>query len=138
MLDLIDMKNFTASIGIQWTPPGAPDNTGNSTLSVQGTENAQSVGELDVPSSTTVGTELAVPFGTVDAAKLLVIKNSLSAEVGVKLNGSLTANFTLGPGQIMAIAGPTAGTGTPLTSASVTTTAAPTATEQVQYWVMGD
>lgn len=138
MSDLVEMGNFSTSQGIQWTPPGAAANSGNSTLTTQGTENAQSVGKLDIPTGTVIGTVFPVPFGTVGAAKVCVVQNLMSSEVGIRLNGHVTNDFTLGPGQRFSIDGPTAGSTTPLTSVDIVTTAAPTATEQVNFWVLGD
>jgi len=138
MNDLIEMGNFSTSQGIQWTPPGASANSGNSTLTTQGTENAQSVGKLDIPPGTTISTVFPIPFGTVDAAKVCVVQNQMSSEVGVRLNGHVTDDFTLGPGQRFCIDGATAGSTTPLTSVDIVTTVDPATTEQINYWVFGD
>lgn len=138
MSDLIEMGNFSTSQGIQWTPPGAAANSGNSTLTTQGTENAQSVGKLDIPPGTAVSTVVPIPFGQVDAAKVCVVQNLMSSEVGVRLNGSIADNFTLGPGQRFSIDGPTAGSTTPLISVDVVTTVDPAVTEFINYWVFGD
>lgn len=135
--DLIEMANFTTSQGIQWTPPGAAANSGNSTLSTQGTENAQSVGKIDVVPATPIGA-IPVPFGMVGAAKLCVIQNLMSTEIGIRLNGHLTNDFTLGPGQRFSVDGPVAGSTTPLTSVEVVTTAAPATTEFINWWIFGD
>lgn len=132
------MGNFTTSLGIQWTPPAAADNSGNSTLSTAGTEQAQSVGTIDVPNGTVVGSVLPIPFGSVGAAKVCVVENKMSTEVGVRLNGSLSDEFTLGPGQRFAVSGPVAGSTLPLTQVELTTTADPTQTEKINYWIFGD
>ena len=132
------MGNFTTSTGIQWTPPSAASNSGNSVLATAGTEDAQSVGKIDVPPGTTAATVFAIPFGSVDAAKVCVVQNLMSTEVGVRLNGAVADDFTLGPGQKFSVDGPVAGTTTPITSVDVVTTADPAATEFVQYWVFGD
>jgi len=132
------MSNFSTSQGIQWTPPGAATNSGNSTLTTQGTENAQSVGTLDIPNGTTIATVFPVPFGTVEAAKLCVVQNLMSSEIGVRLNGHGTDDFTLGPGQRFSLDGATAGATTPLISVDIVTTADPASTEQVNFWILGD
>lgn len=132
------MGDFTTSQGVQWTPPGAAANSGNSTLTTSGTENAQSVGSLDIPSGTASGTEFPIPFGSVGAAKVCIIENKMTTEVGLRLNGAGADIITLGPGQRFSVEGSVAGSGTPLTSASIVTTADPTSTEKVNFWVLGD
>lgn len=132
------MGNFTTSQGIQWTPPSAAVNSGNSTLSTSGTENAQSVGRIDIPPATVTMTVFPIPFGSVGAAKVCVIQNLMSTEIGLRINGSVTDNLTLGPGQRFSVDGPVAGATTPLISVDIVTTADPANTEFVNFWVLGD
>jgi len=132
------MGSFSASFGILWTPPAAAVNSGNSTVSAQGTENSQSVGKVDVPSGTIIGTTFDIPFQGVSGAKLFTIQNMMSSDIGVRLNGAATDNFRLAPGQMLAMAGPAVAASNPLSSVTVVTTASPAQTELIYYWVMGD
>ena len=131
-------KAFTLSETVQWTPPGTPDNSGMTTLTSTGTENAQSVGKHDVLASIAPNTVLSIPFGQVDAAKVAIIQNNMSAEIGVRLNGAVANDFTLGPGQKFEISGSTPGSTTPLTQLDVEILTAPTATEYILWWILGD
>lgn len=123
---------------VQYTPPGAAASSGLATLATSGTENAQSVGKLDILSSITPATVLPIPFGAVDAAKVCIVQNLMSTEIGVRLNGTASNDFTLGPGQKFQIDGAIAGTTVPLISVDVEIITAPAATEFVNFWVMGD
>lgn len=132
------MGSTSISVGIQWTPPGSAANSGNSTLTSVGTENSQSVGKIDIPAATVAPATYVVPFGSVSAAKTVIIQNLMSTEIGVRLNGAVADNFTLGAGQTFIISGPVAGTTVPITAASVLTTDAPTEVEYVNFWIFGD
>lgn len=125
---------------LQWTPPSAAVNSGQSAFTHQAAYNAQNVGAIDVPASTPPSTVFDIPFGSVGKAKCLVVKNLMTTDVDVKLNGSGTVNFTLPPGGKFSYecpVDPTTGT-YPLIEASITTLATPTNLESVQYWVFGD
>ncbi len=130
--------NFTATLNLQYTPPGAPANSGVAALAVGGTYNAGQAGTIDVPTTAAVGDSFSIPFGSVQAAKLLVFRNSLSSEIAVKLNGSGSANFNIPPGGELAYAVPTAPGANPMASASFTITAVGLVVERVQYWCFGD
>jgi hypothetical protein len=134
-------SQFTVTLGVQFTPPSAPANSGVSTFGAQGNYNAQNVGAIDVPTTVVPPTDFAIPFGSVSAASMALVKNLTSNAIGLKLNGSLTVNYDLAPGAIWMMAGATASTGvgsTPLTAISATVTVAPTIVEAVQYMVFGD
>ena len=130
--------NFTAALNLQYTPPGSPANSGVASLPVQGTYNAGQSGTIDVPTTATIGDIYPIPFGSVQAGKLVDIRNNLSAEVSVKLNGSGSVNFNIPPGGEFAYLAPTAPTASPLASASVILTAIPLVTERFSYFVFGD
>lgn len=131
-------KAFTTSTTVQWTPPGTPDNSGLATLAVSGNENAQSVGKHDILASITPATVLAIPFGQVGAAKVAIVQNLMSVEIGLRINGAVANDITLGPGQIFQLTGSTPGSTTPLTALDVEIISAPSATEFVLYWIFGD
>jgi len=129
---------FTVNMTLQWTPPSAAANSGLATLASTGTENAQSVGRLDIPNGTVVGTVFGVPFGTVGEAKVCIVLNQMTSPIGIRLNGALADDFELGPGQTFALFGGVPGTATPLTQVDIVTTADPATTQYVNHWVMGD
>lgn len=129
---------FSVNMTLQYTPPSAAANSGLATLAFTGTENAQSVGRLDVPNGTIIGTVLPIPFGAVGSAKVCVVQNLMSTAVGVRLNGAVADEFELGPGQAFALIGGVPGSTLPLTQVDVVTTADPAATEFINFWVMGD
>jgi hypothetical protein len=62
----------------------------------------------------------------------------MSSDVGIRLNGSVTDNFRLAPGQSLVLSGPSAASTNPLSSASIATTASPGQTELLLYWLLGD
>jgi hypothetical protein len=79
-----------------------------------------------------------IPFGSVSAASMALVKNATSNPIGLKFNGSLTVNYDLAPGAVWVMAGATASSGVPLTSISATVTAAPTIVENIVYFLFGD
>ena len=129
---------FSVTLTVQYTPPSAAVNSGLASVAITGTENAQSVGRLDVPAGTSIDTVIPVPFGAVDEAKVCIVQNLMSSAVGIRLNGAIADDFELGPGQTFALLGAVVGLVTPLTSLDIVTTVDPTVTEFCNYWVMGD
>lgn len=130
--------NFTATLNLQYTPPGAPVNSGVAALSAAGTYQAGQAGTVDVPTGGTIGDTFDIPFGSVAKAKMLVVKNGLSSEVGVRLNGAGANNFNVPPGGVFAYVVPTAPLAVPLDSAELVITAVPSAIERVLFWCFGD
>ena len=130
--------NFSAQLNLQYTPPGSTVNSGVASLAAAGTYNAGQSGTIDVPTTAQVGDAFPVPFGSVSAGKLVVIRNNLSAELSVKLNGSSTVNFNIPPGGEFVYVAPTAPGANPMISASLILTAVPTVVERVLFFVFGD
>lgn len=131
----------TVGLTVQWTPPAAAVSSGNSSFSTQLQYQAQNVGNIDVPTTAAPATVFAIPMGSVDQAKCIIIRNALSADVGVRLNGAVADNFRLASGAEWALVSPTAPTGAPLglvTSVSIVTTATPLSIEQVFFFIFGD
>lgn len=126
------------TLGLQWTPPFAALNSGNSSFNLSAQYNAQNVGQIDVPGATPAATVFPIPFGTVSSAKVLVVKNMMSTDVGIRFNGAVADNFQVAAGACVAVFAPAAPVANPLTSISVVTTAVPGATEQLSFWVYGD
>ena len=133
-------STISVQTSIQWTPPSAPTNSGQSALTFQASYNAQNVGTLDVPSGTPPAAVFDIPFGSVGKAKALIVKSMMTSDVDVKLNGSASVAFTLPPqGKFEYETPMDPSTGTyPMTSASITTLATPTNTETLMFWVVGD
>jgi len=127
---------FTAAV--QWTPPSAPANSGNATFSVVAQVNAQNVGQVDVQTTDAPATLFPMPFGSVSAAKILIVKNMMSSEVGVRINGAVANNFRIPAGGMVTYAAPVAPGAEPWTSATIVTTATPASIEAVQFFIFGD
>jgi hypothetical protein len=131
------MTQFTATVGVQFTPPSAPVNSGVSSFASQGNYDAQNIGTVKIPSTMTPPTTYSIPFGLVGSAMMVIIENKMSASIGIKLNGSQTVNFDLAPSAVFMMSGSTVSSGVPLTAASFTVAAAPSTTEYCNYFVFG-
>lgn len=129
---------LTLNSSLIYTPPAAPANSGLGSLAVTHTYNASAVGTIDVPNGTVVSTVIPVPFGSVSAAKTLIIKNNMTSEIGVRINGSVTNILNIPAGGKLEYSAPTAPVAVPITSASIVNTVDPTALERVQFFVFGD
>ncbi len=95
---------------------------------------ASAVGFLDIPEATADETAFSIPFGSVGAAKGIIIQNNCVEPLDVTINASLDT-FELAPGATLALFGPEA---SGITSASVVTTGVTAADGSVAYIVMGD
>lgn len=131
------MTQFTTTMGVQFTPPSAPANSGVSSFASQGNYEAQNIGTVKIPTTMTPPTTYDIPFGLVGSALMILIENQMSISIGLKLNGSVTVNFDLAPGAVFLMSGATASAGVPLTEVSFTVATAPTTTSHVNYFVFG-
>jgi len=129
---------LTTATSVTYTPPKAAANSGQSTLGTSGVYNAAAVGSIDIPNGTIVGTVFSIPFNSVDNAKTVIIRNDMTSDVGVRLNGAVADNFELAPSGEMIISNPVAPGTTPITQIDVVTTADPTNLERLFYFVFGD
>ena len=93
---------------------------------------------MDVEILDPPGTIMDIPFGSIEEAKVLFIKNMTSADIGVRLNGSVADIFSLATGAEFAYISPAVPTLTPLASAQIVTTASPSVKEQILVFVYGD
>jgi hypothetical protein len=123
---------------VQYTPPAAPVGSGLSSFALQALYNAQQVGQIDVPAGTAPSTVFNVAFGYVNAAKLLIVRNLMSSDVAIRINGSVDPNFCLSPGGLFVYGGASDPSTNPLTSVSVTVLSSPTVLEFIQTFVYGD
>ena len=128
----------SVTVSIQFTPPSAPVGSGSAVFQVTASHNAQNVGQIDVNPADTPATIFPVAFGSVAKAKILVVKNLMSSEIGVRINGAVADTFQLAAGGEFCYVCSAFPATTPVTSVSVVTTASPAAVELIQYWVFGD
>lgn len=134
------MPSSSLTASLTFTPP-----LGGSACTVQfsGTENyvPQNVGTMDIPIGTPSATAIPVPFGEVDSADVLVVKNRGNQDLGVRLNGlpvSPAVLYQIPPGGELILFNPVAPGGSPLTSAELeTTTTQAGVVGEVDYWVFG-
>lgn len=130
--------NVTVTATVQWTPPSAPANSGTATFNVVASVNAQNVGQIDVQTSDAPGAIFPMPFGSVATAKVVCIKNMMSSEIGVRINGHGSNDFRVPAGGMVMYAAPVGPNSEPWASASIVTTASPAAIENVQFFIYGD
>lgn len=131
-------QTVAITLGILWTPPFATPNSGNSSFNLSAQYNAQNVGNIDVPGGTSATTPIPIPFGTVSQCRVLIIKNMMSSDIGIRFNGAVADNFQIAPGAMVSIFQPQSPVANNLASASIVTTAVPGTTETVSFWVFGD
>lgn len=130
--------NVTVTATVQWTPPSAPANSGTATFNAVASVNAQNVGQIDVQTSDAPATVFPMPFGSVQAAKVICIKNMMSSEIGLRINGHVTNDFRIPAGGFILYSAPVGPNSEPWSSASIVTTASPAAIENVQFFIYGD
>lgn len=130
--------NATVTLGIQYTPPSAPANSGNVSYQVAASCQAQNVGQIDINPSDAPGTLFSLPFGSVGAAKVIVVKNRGIQEYGVRINGSPTDSFRLSAGAEFAFAASSIPTLGQLNSIDIAVITSPAQTEYCEYFIFGD
>ncbi len=121
----------TSLLSLRYIAPGDV----SSTLSLSAvTEYVGSAGGfIDVPVAATDGTTYAIPFGSVAAPKTIAIQNNTEAPIEIAVNGSEDV-WTLGAGDLMVLAGPTA---LGITGIGCILTATQAAAGQIAYVVLG-
>lgn len=130
--------NATATISLQYTPPGGAVNSGLLSYAVTATCAAQNVGQIDVVNTASPGDEIEIPFGSVGDAKIFVLKNLSSNDYGVKLNGSASVNFSVAANGEFAYAVNAVPGADTLTGVTLVVSSTPTNTDFLQYFVFGD
>ena len=134
------MANKTATLKFTLTypaPGGGSASVPQTTVSVP--FQAMNDGTFDIPGATMSGVEFQIPFGSIDVgATLLMVFNKTPQPLILKVNGGDVTN-TIPAGDMAIIeAGTTIG-GTPILTASVTTTDVVGADPvPVEYLVFGD
>lgn len=81
------MPAATSKLILTYTPPAAALNSGVAVIDTNVTYEAQSVGALDIPISTPVGTIFEVPFGSIAGAQVAIIRNLTANAIGIRING---------------------------------------------------
>lgn len=130
----------TFSSTLTFTPPLATSPQQVPFSSVE-TNVPQSVGTLDIPVGTGANVAIPVPFGTISAADVLVIKNNGNQDIGLRINGIPTSPavlYQIPPGGLLSIIHPAAPGGSPITSAQIDTTVIQASVVgTVDYYVFG-
>jgi hypothetical protein len=128
---------FAINGTITYTPPLAATNSGAAQFSTQGVYEAQSVGAIDVTTGATIGTQFQIPFGSIAAAAVVIVKNSMTTPINIFLNGHAVADFELQPGAQFRYESPTNPQTTPITSVTAEILASPTSVQRLFYWIFG-
>lgn len=133
------MTTATLTASMVYTPPGGIVGSASAAFSMSIPYTAMSIGILDVPDLTPGATEFLIPFGSVDEAFALVIKNTNTQPMGVRLNAAVTVadEYQIAVGGELIIAHPVSSVANELTAASVTTTAGQSGPGTIQYFVLG-
>ncbi|HEY8096627.1 MAG TPA: hypothetical protein VIE65_11140 [Methylobacter sp.] len=134
------MTTASLAASLSFTPP-----LGGSavTISFNGSEiyTPQNVGTLDIPIGTSSHTVFTVPFGGVNVADAVLIKNRGNQDLGVRINGIPTSPavlYQIPPNGFFMMFNPVVAGGSPLTAVVVETVAAQSGQiGQVDYYVFG-
>lgn len=98
---------------------------------------AQVHGSLDIPDATAAG-PFDIPFGSVDKATAVMIKNSTGQALDVSVNAGDLTYTALPDGKSLLIALPCTPGGSPVTAVTVTTGDVQAGAGTVAYHVWGD
>lgn len=133
------MATATLAATLTYTPPGGVVNSGINQLGLTPAYTVMSAAVLDVPPATGSGTIYVVPFGTVSIPKLIIFKNKVGQELGVRFNGAVASHFNLPVNGEIIFGAPSAPVGTPITQIHLVTTAIQGGTlGQIETFVFGD
>ncbi len=128
------MANKTASFAITLTYKDESDGNQRRLNTIEADFTSFVTGALDVPDETVEATVFTVPFGSVELATAVWVKNSSTQALLLKLNGEGDKN--LGVGEEFVIVDPS-GSSTP-TAITLTTTVAVEGDGTIEYRVFGD
>lgn len=130
--------NATATVNLQYTPPGSATNSGILSYTVTANCAAQNVGQIDVTTAATVGDTISIPFGSISDAKVFVLKNLGANSYGIRINGSVAPIVDIAPNGQFTYSVSTIPGANSLTDVTLEVLSVPTATEYLQYFVFGD
>lgn len=128
----------SVNVSITYTPPNAPANSGVISLLQNASYNGHNVGQIDVLPTVPANTNIPVPFAAITSAKVIAIKNNMSSEIGIKINGASTNTFNLKANGFLIYAASGAPDASQFASASIVTTAQPSVSETISFGVWGD
>jgi hypothetical protein len=128
----------TTSASVIYTPPLGSPNSGSATFQTASAYNAQNIGTMDIPAGTLPGTLFPVPFGTVNSAKVLIVKNNTTDEVGFRMNGAGADIFRLVANGVFHIEMPASPTLNPIVDATIVILVSPSVMQSANYFVFGD
>jgi hypothetical protein len=134
------MPTSTVVTNLTYVPPLA---TTQQQVPFSNAENyvPHSVGVLDIPVGVAANTAIAVPFGTVSVADVVIIKNNGNQDLGLRINGIPTSPailYQMPPGGVFAVTHPTAPGSGAITSVELDTTVTQaTVVGTVDFYVFG-
>lgn len=91
------MSSAALTASLAYTPPGGTV-LASAALSASAPYTAESIGIMDIPASTGSGVAFAIPFGTIDEAYCLIIKNTNSKDMCLRINASAVDEYQIPPG----------------------------------------
>lgn len=131
------MSNSTANVKVVLTYPQGGGTVTPPAISIDAPFQALNVATIDVPDAETSVTTHAVPFGAVDKATAVLIKNRTGQMLDVKINAAAAASHQLRDGGCMVIAA----AGLPsddLAAIDLITTGIQSGAGYIDCWVFGD
>jgi hypothetical protein len=99
---------------------------------------SESSGQVDIPDGTTSDSAFELPFGSVEEATSLFVKNTNTQAMGIVFNEGEGATFELPPNGVLLIAMPTSPGEAGVTAISVVTTATQEDDGVVQFAIFGE
>lgn len=130
------MATASLTVSLQYSAPGG--NTPVAQFQVTTEYTASAVGVIDIPDATAAETEFEVPFGSIENALAVVIRNTNNQELGIRIGAAEADEFTIAPGAFIVLGQPTEPSSVPLTALAVTTTAEQAGAGGFEYIVLGD
>lgn len=138
MWDDMPTLNSTVTLGLTYSPPGAPVNSGAVSYSVTATSRAQSVGQIDIGSDASGGEQFSIPFGSISAAKIAVVKNTSASSYLLLINGAPAFRIPAGGEFAFAATTSSAVDGVESLTVEVITVPASGTYDYIQYFIYGD
>lgn len=129
------MATASLTSSISYFPPGSGSST-LAGLNVTSTYTAMEMGTIEIPDLTVIATVISLPFGSVDNAQALYIKNTNNQDMILRLNGSANL-MSIQPGGVYMVAYPTSPSGTAISSADLVLSAAQAGDGIISYFVFG-
>ncbi len=129
------MSTAQVSTTVRYVAPGGA--THSSSFSASPSYTASSTGVVDIPDATGDAEEFEIPFGSIDVAAVLFVKNTSLVDLAVRFNGAVANEFRIAPGGFINITQPVAASGLPVESCSVVTIGIMGDAGSAEYIVLG-